>query len=219
MNNNDNSFIDITVPVHQETPVWPGDPKPELKTLLSLENGDACHLSQLTLGLHTGTHVDAPLHFMRGGKDVASLALWKLRGEVIVIDATGEPIITAGFLEKQHLGPVKRILFKTFSETADRNTEVLKQPYRALDVSAARWLTEQAFVLCGIDGITIAIEEELTEVHTTLLQREIVIVENLNLQFISAGVYEIWVFPLLIPGAEAAPARVLIKKSRSHDRE
>lgn len=212
MDKPDNHFIDITVPVTAETPVWPGDPSAELTTLLSMEKGDSCHLSRLSFGLHTGTHVDAPLHFIQGGKDVSSLDLWKMQGEVLVVDATEEERITSVFLEKLQLASPKRILFKTFSGLLPRNTAVLKQPYNALDRSAAEWLTEQGVVLCGIDGMTIAIEEELSAVHRILLEKEIVIVENLILEQLSAGIYEILVMPMLIPCAEAAPARVLIKK-------
>lgn len=205
--------IDITVPVSSETPVWPGDPVPQLTTLLSIEHGDDCHLSQLTFSLHTGTHVDAPLHFIRGGKDVSSLDISKMEGEILLVEALGIERITVEVLMSLNLTGIVRLLFKTLPDHLDRNDAARQQPYPALDISAARYLADHGFVLCAIDGMTIAIEEQLTAVHRTLLEKEIVIVENLNLHGLTAGLYEIQVVPMLIPGAEAAPARVTIKKS------
>lgn len=205
--------VDITVPVTRDTPVWPGDPRPELTTILSIENGDGCRLSQLNFGLHTGTHVDAPLHFINGGKDVAALESWKMEGEVLLVDATGVEIITSQFLSGIDLDGVTRVLFKTFSDEVPRNIAAVQLPYRALDLSAAGYLAEKNMVFCAIDGMTIAIENQLAEVHCVLLEKEIIIVENLHLSGLTAGLYDIHVAPMLIPGAEAAPARVSIKKS------
>lgn len=212
-------WIDISVPVSKETPVWPGDPSPQLTTLFSQENGDDYRLSELRFGLHTGTHIDAPLHFIREGKDVAALELWRMVGEVQVVDATAVQSITAAYLETLPIGSANRLLFKTFSGSEPRSMAARRQPFRALDNSAAEWLAKRGIVLCGIDGMTIAIEEELSAVHRILLEKETVIVENLFLEQLTAGLYEMMALPVLIPGAEAAPARVLIKKSRSYDRD
>lgn len=206
-------WMDITIPVSPDVPVWPGDPVPVLTPLLQIENGDTCRLSTLHMGLHTGTHVDAPLHFIPGGKDVTALDLGRLTGAVQLIDLAGTERITAAVLQPLLHPRVKRVLFRTFHPDEDWNRVAAITPYRALDQTGARFLADAGIVLCGIDGITIACEDQLEPVHRLLLERDVVIVENLNLSALTAGHYEIIVLPLLVPGAEAAPARALIKKS------
>lgn len=207
------AWIDLTVPVSAETPVWPDDPVPRLTRIVDFVPGADFRLSVLNFGLHTGTHVDAPLHYIKGGRDVSKLDLWKMQGEVMVVDATIVEVITVDFLTSFYWKQVKRVFFKTFSNKVYKNEVVIRRPYRALDASAANWLAAQGIVLCGIDGLTIAIESQIGDAHHALLKNEVVVIEHLDLSKLTPGLYEMIALPMLIPGAEAAPARVLVKKS------
>jgi len=208
-----NGYIDITIPVSETTPVWPGDPAPELNTMFSHSKGDNFQLSRLNIGLHTGTHVDAPLHFIPGGKGIEKLDIRKMMGLAQLMDFSGVTEITSELLEDRLIEGVQRVLLRTFYQYENRDLTAVKKPYRALNENAARFLVKSGVVLCGIDGMTIAIESQLETVHQILLKEEIVIVENLSLSELTEGLYEMIALPMLIPGAEAAPARVLVKKS------
>jgi len=162
--------------------------------------------------LHTGTHIDAPLHFIKDGKDVTQIPSSSMMGDVLVMDVTNENKITAEYLKRQDFQNCERIFFKTISDEMDRKSSLEKNDFIALDVSAANYLREKKIKLIGIDGLSIAIADELKEVHVSLLEKEIVIVEVLNLQEITAGIYEMICLPIKIAGAEAAPARVLLRK-------
>ncbi|MEQ1666107.1 MAG: cyclase family protein, partial [Bdellovibrionales bacterium] len=106
-----------------------------------------------------------------------------------------------------------RVLFKTMKDTDNRQEKLLQRDFIALDVDAAYYLSELGIVLVGIDGLSIAIAHELNETHQVLLKNEIVIVEVLNLTGIPVGNYEMICLPIKIEGAEAAPARVLLRRT------
>lgn len=203
-------WIDVTVPVSAETPVWPGDPSPVLTAIARHEDGDEAHLSELFFGLHSGTHIDAPLHFIPGGGDVCTLPLDALIGVVRVLDATDCVVISAEWLRKR-LGDEQRVIFKTSSDEADRRTLLEAPDFPALDVSAAAMLVEKGVMLAGIDGLSIAIQSELAPVHRLLLEKDVVVLEHLDLRRIKEGIYEMIALPMRITGAEAAPTRVLIR--------
>lgn len=206
---NRKNWIDITTPISPSTPVWPGDPVAEITHMLSFNNGDGCTLSSLSAGLHTGTHLDAPLHFIPGGNDITTLDLNKMIGDVQVLDATEADSITAEWIQ-QHLSPeTKRILFKTLSSG---ETPSGAGNFKALDPNAAKLLLEKEICFCGIDGLSIATEDSLEETHKILLNHQVIIAEHLHLTSITAGVYEMICLPILIPGAEAAPARILLRE-------
>lgn len=204
-----NNWIDITTPISPITPVWPGDPVAELKPLLRFSNGDSCNLSALSAGLHTGTHLDAPLHFIPDGNDSTVFDLNKMIGDVQVLDATEIGSITAEWIQ-QHIYPTtRRILFKTLT-TGEKPTGAGN--FKALDPTTAKLLLEKKICFCGIDGLSIATEDTLEETHKILLKQQVIIAEHLQLYSITAGLYEMICLPILIPGAEAAPARVLLRQ-------
>ncbi len=204
-------WIDVSVGIESGMPVWPGDPSPLITRVASFEGGDDYQLSEAFFGLHSGTHIDAPLHFIPGGKCIAEIALHKLVGLVRVLDATSCKLIDAAWLSEKSIEAGERLFFKTCSSTENRNPDP-SCPFRALDDSAARYLVDKKIEMAGIDGLSIAILQQLKEVHVTLLNAEIVIVENLDLQKISEGYFEMLCLPVKISGAEAAPARVLLRK-------
>lgn len=204
-------WIDVTTAIDAATPVWPGDPAPVLSLLAAHAYGDDYQLSEAFFSLHTGTHIDAPLHFIPGGKDITLVSADKMLGEVRVLDASVCETITAAWLMNQDVQQGERLIFKTFGKGFKPPADY-RQHFNALDESAAVYLSGKKIQFAGIDGLSIAIHEQLREVHVTLLQDEIIIVENLNLQGVEEGIYEMICLPLKIQGAEAAPARVMLKQ-------
>ncbi|MBK7965201.1 MAG: cyclase family protein [Bacteroidetes bacterium] len=205
-------WMDISEPISKSTIVWPGDPQAIITQVASFDIGDNYQLSEAFLNLHTGTHVDAPLHFIKEGKDVSQIRLETMMGEAKVLDASALTVISADWLMTKNLRKGDRLLFKTMKDNDIRQEKLSQMNFIALDVDAAYYLTELGIVLAGIDGLSIAKAEELNETHQVLLKNEIVIVEVLNLTGIQEGNYEMICLPIKIEGAEAAPARVLLRQ-------
>lgn len=205
-------WLDVTEPISKSTVVWPGDPQAIITQVASYEIGDHYQLSEVFMNLHTGTHVDAPLHFIKDGKDITQIPLEALIGEVKVFNATELKVISVEWLMTKNLQKGERVIFKTLNDDGSRQDKLLQKEFTALNVDAAYYLSELGIVLTGIDGLSIAKAEELNETHIVLLKNDVVIVEVLNLSGISEGNYEMICLPIKIEGAEAAPARVLLRQ-------
>ncbi len=206
-------ILDISVPVSETTPLWPGDPAFQLREVLRLEQGDDCDLSEVTMCTHCGTHLDAPAHFVPGGGNTASIPLETLIGPAEVLSFPNVSGITAALLES--VSPriqSKRVLFKTKNSSFWRSKQ---QPFRedfcALSEDAAQWLAEQNIRLVGIDYVSI---EPYTTfdgaVHKILLENTIVILEGLNLTDVLPGCYQLVCLPLALKNAEGAPCRAVL---------
>jgi arylformamidase len=211
-------IYDVTVPVSNELPTWPSDPGVEITDHRSFTAGDGVNVSMLNLGAHTGTHVDAPAHFIEGAAKVESLPLDALIGEALVIEVPEEfHAIDEAFVQKHYVEGAERVLFKTrnsafWSEAAPR----FHTDFTYLDLPAARWLVEQGIKLVGIDYLSIEkYASEKHETHLALLSHGVVILEGLNLTGIAAGKYELICLPLRLRSnkGDGAPARVVLRTS------
>jgi arylformamidase len=207
------TWLDISEPISKNTIVWPGDPQAIITQVASYDIGDHYQLSEVFMNLHTGTHVDAPLHFIREGKNVTQLPLEAMMGEAKVLDASAQKVISTDWLMTKNLSKGDRVLFKTMKDNDNRQEKLSQIDFIALDVDAAYYLSELGIILVGIDGLSIAKADELNETHIVLLKKEVVIVEVLNLKGIEEGNYEMICLPIKIEGAEAAPARVLLRQN------
>lgn len=208
-------IYDVTFPISAATPIYEGDPKAEITTMHSMEKGDAANVSQICCGVHTATHVDAPNHFIEGGRRVHELDFDKLLGDCLVIELAAD----AMSVKPEHLetlGSAERVLFKT------RNSQFWNDPgkgfrkdFTYISLEAARILVEKNIKLVGIDYLSV---EEFGSTdfatHKTLLKNETVIIEGLDLREVPAGVYELICLPLkYIGGAgDGAPARTILRK-------
>ncbi len=204
-------WLDISESISKNTVVWPGDPQAIITQVASYDIGDHYQLSEAFLNLHTGTHVDAPLHFIKDGKDITKISLDALMGAAKVLDASTQEVISVEWLMTKNLFKGDRVLFKTMKEDDNRQEKLAAIDFIALDVAAAYYLAELGIVLAGIDGLSIAKADELNETHIVLLKNEVVIVEVLNLAGIEEGDYEMICLPIKMEVAEAAPARVLLR--------
>ncbi|HET6668777.1 MAG TPA: cyclase family protein [Pyrinomonadaceae bacterium] len=209
-------IYDVSVALSADTPTYPGDPSIEISQFLSLANGDPANVSLIHFGAHSGTHVDAPAHFLAGGARVNSLPLETLIGRVQVVEVPPTiDTINAEFISSNCQTGDTRFLFKTRNSTFwNHDAAAFRSDYTSLDAAAARELVRLGVKLVGIDYLSIEkFGAETFETHQTLLSEGIVIVEGLDLRQISAGVYELICLPLRISGGsgDGAPARVVLR--------
>jgi arylformamidase len=162
------AFFDISATVSPGLPVWPGDPPIAVRSLSSIAAGDPANVSHLSAGVHIGTHVDAPLHFIDGGSTADELPLGVLIGEAWVVDVGEAATIDAEVLEGAGIEPAaERLLFKTRNQQvwAGEHRSFHKE-YVAVDESGARWLVEHGVRLVGIDYLSIAPWKETPDLPT-----------------------------------------------------
>ena len=201
-------IYDVTRPVSPSLPVWPGDPPLVLERVASMERGDRLNLSHMAGSVHIGTHVDAPIHFVPSGADVASLPLDVLIGPARVIELPDANVISAQSLARFDLTGVKRLLFKT------RNSQLRQDEFDidfvALALDAAQWVIEHGAQLVGVDYLSVEPFEGDGAVHRALLGAGVVVVEGLDLRAVPPGDYTLTCLPLKLVGSDGAPARVVL---------
>jgi arylformamidase len=192
---------------------WPGDTTFEIKTDLIKDSGIDISVSSIKTSLHIGTHIDAPLHYLTNGDDVTKFTSEVLIGIVKVISIPNEKEISVEDLKNKSINKGDRIFFKTKNSASSWVHEPFKNKFVALSGPAAKYLAEKEIMMVGIDYISIGGIENNNEVHVTLLEKGICIVEGLFLQNIEEGLYELICLPLFIESAEGSPATVLLKKA------
>ena len=193
-------IIDISLPIGPDTPVWPGDPPVLVEPVARVRDGDPADVSRLTLGTHTGTHVDPPAHFLPGAVTVDALPLDVLVGPAVVAACTSGPIDRAALEATGLPDGSARVLLKTGGDEG------------ALTPDGARWLVDQRVRLVGADTLSIEPEADDYPVHRVLLGAGVVIVEGLDLRAVSPGSYELVCLPLRIVGGDGAPARAVLMR-------
>jgi arylformamidase len=198
-------ILDVSVPIRPGMTIWPGDPAVEVQLAAAIADGAPANVTQLALGTHTGTHVDAPVHFFDGAGGVEALPLEALVGPCVVVDAT----TAAGDLGPEALADLapgtKRVLFKTpNSELWARDDFV--EDFVALSNAGAEDVVRRGILLVGIDYLSIG----GSEAHRTLLRAGVVPLESLDLRAVEPGAYTLLCLPLKLVGADGAPARTLL---------
>ena len=204
-------IYDVTRTLHADMATWPGEAGPTLTPIKQMSQGHAADVSHLALGVHTGTHVDAPKHFIPGGAGVESLPLGALIGQARVVAIEDGTSIGTGDLEHASLDGVQRVLFQTRNSRDSSDTTEFKEDFVHLEPEAARWLVENGTRLVGVDYLSVeafAAEEPLT--HRTLLGAGVVILEGLDLREVPAGDYLLCCLPLKLSGSDGAPARTVL---------
>jgi len=205
------ALIDITLPMHDGMIVYEGDPGVSVTVALSQERGDPANVSMLRFGSHTGTHVDAPVHFIAGTPGVDALALDVLIGPTLVAELASPRTVERADLAALPLDGHTRLLLKT------RNSALWQQgsfarDYVAMSVDAARFCVERGLKLVGIDYLSIeGFGVTGHPVHTTLLGAGVVILEGLDLGRVTPGVYELICLPLRLAGGDGAPCRAVLR--------
>jgi len=203
---------DVTVGISPDMPVWPGSQRVELERVSKIEDGANSNNSRLALGVHTGTHMDAPVHFVPGATGIDTLPLAVLIGRALVIHLARTRRVTADDLEGALIPPsTRRLLIKT------RNSGYWTTPnhefhteFVGIAPSGAEWLVERGVELVGVDYLSVAPWKESRPTHEILLKAGVVIVEGLNLSKIKPGRYELTCLPLKLIGSDGAPARAVL---------
>lgn len=210
------SIYDVSVPISNRTPVYPGDPAPQIRAAKALARGDAANLTELQFSAHTATHVDAPAHFIEGAETVDELPLDVLIGETRVIEIPSDAnAITGAHISADVLQGATRVLFKT-RNSAFWHTDPhrFRDDFTYLDADAARALVAAGVRLVGIDYLSVeAMNTTDFPTHRVLLSHGVVIIEGLDLSRVVAGRYELICLPLRLAEAtgDGAPARVVLR--------
>lgn len=209
-------WLDASITLRPDLPTYPGEEGPTLEFLRAMARGDVADVRRLCMGLHTGTHIDAPGHFIAGAEGVDVLPLDTLVGPCRVVEVEADPDVSATALHAT-LGdrPPERVLLRTRNSRerpGSWDRAEFDDGFAALTPAGARWLVERGVRLVGIDYLSVEpyrAPEPLT--HLALLGARVVIVEGLDLRTIPAGWYELICLPIRLAGADGSLARVLLR--------
>ena len=203
-------WIDISVSIKQGMVHWPGDPAIRIKRVLSIDNGDDCNVSRLSIGSHTGTHMDAPLHFLRKGKGLDKMPIDATIGSARVIEISDKESIKANELKRHRIREGERILFKTSNSRYWKSNQFRKNfVYIAHD--AAEYLAQKKVLTVGIDYLSVGgFYNDGLETHQALLQAGVWVIEGLNLSKVKAGRYHLVCLPIKVLNSDGAPARAVL---------
>ena len=206
-------IYDISLPISPAMPVWPGDPAVVLEKVSSMDAGAHDNVSRLACSVHTGTHVDAPHHFLNDHRTVESLALDILVGPAQVVQIPQEAkVVNAEILEKADLpAGTQRLLLKTSnSQLWERGDNTFCTDFVGISEDGADWLVRYGIQLVGIDYLSVAPYHQSIPPHRALLTAGIIILEGLDLSAINPGSYSLYCLPLKLVGSDGAPARVIL---------
>src|SRR5215469_12389182 len=206
-------WVDVSVPIYAGMVHYPDNPSIEIDTITHVDKGDLCTLSRLTMGSHTGTHIDAPIHFLPGGTGAEEIPLENLIGPARVLEIKDPHAVKAEELRVHDLDARERLLFKTSNSERCWKTSQFVPDFVSIAEDAASYLAGLDTLAVGIDYLSAG----NPETHRTLLGAGVVILEGLNLTGISQGRYELLCLPLKILKGDGAPARVLLKVSDATD--
>jgi arylformamidase len=205
-------FIDISMRVDSSIPRWPGSPEVRFEHARSLDRGDSNNVTHLTMDVHTGTHVDAPSHFIGDGETIDLVGLAPFVGAAVVVDTGDARELTVDVLESAHIpSETRRVLFKT-ANSAQPPCSDFRREFTALTPEAAAWLVREFDLLSlGIDYLSVQPYSASDDVHKILLSARVGLIEGLDLRRVDPGTYELLCLPLNLIGVEAAPARALLR--------
>ena len=206
-------LIDVTVPLDQNLPTYPGNAPFTLEAVKRIARGDSSNVSTLHMSAHAGTHVDAPRHFFDSAPGVEGIPLEMLIGRTRVVEITSRSGIGADELADLDLSEDVRVLFKTSNSRLWGSPDFHKD-YVGVTASGAEHLVAHGIKVVGVDYLTVEeFKKPGAPAHHALLGGGVIVIEGLNLRDVEPGIYDMMCLPLLVVGADGAPARVLLRKS------
>lgn len=202
-------IYDISRPLNDSAPVWPGDEPYRFSRKLSIADGASVNLGSISLSVHAGSHADAPLHFLDGGAGIDAMGLSVYIGPAAVIDVSGHATITVEIIESVDFGDSARLLLRT-GGWPEANEFPSEFPVIAHDVPAYLW--SRGIVLLGLDvpSVDLFDSKDLPN-HHALYRHGIHILEALQLQEVPPGPYELIALPLRLEGADGSPVRAILR--------
>jgi arylformamidase len=205
-------WIDISVPLRSGMVHWPGDQEVRIERTSSMERGDSLNLSAVSMSLHTGTHMDAPLHFLAGAAGIDQMPLAATVGPARVLEFPGLAAIDPRQLATHGISSGERILLKTANSRRCWTSDEFAADYVYVSREGAQYLAERGIQALGIDYLSIGAptgEGDLT--HRVLLAAGVWIIEGLDLSAVEPGDYELICLPLKILDGDGAPARAILR--------
>jgi len=206
-------IYDISLVISPDLPVWPGDHRAVLEQVEFMDKGANANVSRMAVGVHVGTHVDAPHHFLNDGRTVENLPLGVLTGPALVVHVPDVvDIIAAGVLERSTIpAGTERVLFKTRnSRIWERGDKEFCEGFVAISADGAEWLVRNGVKLVGVDYLSVAPYKQSAPTHQILLRAGVVILEGVDLSAVPPGTYALYCLPLKLAGSEGAPARAIL---------
>lgn len=205
-------WIDVSAPITTGMVTWPGDVGVEISRRLSIAGGDEYTASEMRMSAHTGTHMDAPMHFVDGAPGIDELPLDAVMGPARVVELPVSGAIAESDLRPLRVRAGERLLLRTPNSDSEWARTPFTSAYAHLSPGGARFLAERRVACVGIDYLSIAGPgEDSSETHVTLMRAGIWIIEGLYLRGVAPGDYELACLPLPLSGAEGAPARAALR--------
>ncbi len=208
-------WLDISVPLKDGMVHWPGDPPIRIENVKDIEHGASSTLSMISMGSHTGTHMDAPLHFIRQGVGIDKMPLDTTVGRARVIEIQDTESIKPEELYQYRIRSGERILFKTRNSLRVWQTDTFIEDIVFISKEAARFLAEHKVRVIGVDYLSVGgFKRDGIETHRTLLEGGVWIIEGLDLSGVKPGKYDLICLPLRLDQGDGAPARAILRAVR-----
>ena len=207
------NIIDISIPLSEKTPVWEGDKGISIPRVARIEEGSDFNVSRIELGVHAGTHIDAPFHVFKNGNTVDQIPLDTLIGSVQVVEIPdGISVIDKNCLTNLNFRDgIDRILFKTSNSNYwETDPFSFNKEYVAINSEGAKYLADMDLKLIGVDYFSVSSYDDLKQPHLILLDCGIVLLENIDLRQVVPEIYKIICLPLKIIGTDGAPVRAVL---------
>ncbi len=206
------TIYDISLPISATLVVWPGDPPIRITHPTHFSQGDTAMVSRIDMGAHTGTHIDAPLHFIENGVSVEALDIKQLIGPALVLHVPNADALSATILETLAIPlHTRRVLFRTRnSKYWAEGKHTFSKDFVAVTEDGARWLVDRGIQVVGVDYLSVAPFKDITTPHRILLNAGVIPLEGLDLSAVPPGLYQLICLPLKMAGLEGAPARAIL---------
>jgi len=205
-------WIDVSVTVRHGMPHWPDNPPIVLERAMDISRGDVCNVSHLAMGVHTGTHMDGPVHFVHGAPGLDTMPLTATMGEARVIEIDDPHEITVDELRPHELHAGERVLFRTLTSPRCWRADTFVEDFVYISEGAAEHLAEVGVQTVGVDYLSVGgWFADGEAIHRTLLGARIWLIEGLDLSAVPAGRYEMICLPVKLHESDGAPARALLR--------
>jgi arylformamidase len=208
-------WIDVSIPLRPGMPHWPGDFPFEISRDHDMSKGGENNLSRVAMSVHTGTHMDAPLHFFRDGRPMDTLPFNAVVGPARIVEIEDPESIKPDELDRHEIEAGERILFKTVNSSRAWKSDEFYEDFVYISKEGADYLATKKVLTVGVDYLSVGgFRKDGAETHHALLGAGIWVIEGLDLSAAHAGHYDLICLPLRLTGAEGSPARALVRKER-----